>query len=51
MISPIQAYIDKRPGEVERTLASIDKIKTDLNWKPTVSLEEWLQNELNVIEV
>ena len=51
IICPIQTYIDKREGEIKRTHAIIAKIKTDLNWEPEVSLEDWLQNELKVIEV
>tara|TARA_R110000824_G_scaffold376871_1_gene567995 strand:- start:186 stop:1076 length:891 start_codon:yes stop_codon:yes gene_type:complete len=51
MICPIQTYIDKRKGEIQSTQSIIDKIKSDLNWAPEVSLEEWLQNELKVIEV
>ena len=51
MICPIQTYIDKRKGEIQSTQSILDKIKSDLNWAPEVSLEEWLQNELKVIEV
>jgi len=51
IISPIQTYIDKREGEIESTQAIISKIEVDLNWAPEVSLEEWLQNELEAIKV
>jgi len=51
MICPIQTYIDKREGEIESTQAIISKIKDDLNWAPEVSLEEWLQNELEATKV
>jgi UDP-glucose 4-epimerase len=51
MICPIQTYIDKRDGEIKSTQAIIAKIKTDLNWAPEVSLEDWLQNELEAIKL
>tara|TARA_R110000824_G_scaffold170809_1_gene348243 strand:+ start:644 stop:1534 length:891 start_codon:yes stop_codon:yes gene_type:complete len=51
MICPIQTYIDKREGEIVSTQAIIDKIEGEFDWAPEVSLEEWLQNELKVIEV
>ena len=51
IISPIQTYIDKREGEIESTQAIISKIEVDLNWAPEVSLEEWLQNELEATKV
>ena len=50
MISPVQTYIDKRPGEIQSTQALINKIKNDLQWKPTTSMEDWLKNELKEIE-
>lgn len=50
MISPVQTYIDKRPGEIQSTKAVISKIENDLQWKPTTSMEDWLKNELKDIE-
>jgi UDP-glucose 4-epimerase len=35
-----KVYIPKRPGEPDTTFANIEKIKSHLNWKPTVSIEE-----------
>ena len=32
--------IPKRPGEPDRSLADISKIKTQLNWQPKVSIED-----------
>jgi len=50
MISPVQTYIDKRPGEIQSTQAVIDSIENDLQWKPTISMKDWLKNELKDIE-
>ena len=33
MISKNQIHIDERQGEVKSTLACIDKIEIDLNWR------------------
>ena len=33
-------FIPKRPGEPDRSLADISKIKTQLNWQPKVSIED-----------
>ena len=33
-------YLPKRPGEPDYTWANIEKIKTQLNWRPRVSFEE-----------
>jgi len=46
MISENQIHIEQRKGEVLSTLAHIDKIKTDVNWSPTISVEAWIQNEI-----
>lgn len=50
MISPVQTYIDKRPGEIQSTKALINKIENDLQWTPTTSMKDWLKNELKDIE-
>lgn len=34
-------------GDVRITQADISLIKNELNWKPTVFLEDWLRNKLN----
>ena len=46
MIHPNQTYIDKRLGEVQYTKADISTTECKLNWKPTIQLDYWLQNEL-----
>ena len=51
MISSNQTYIDKRLGDVEYSRAEISNIKNELGWETTVSLEQWLQNELKVITI
>ena len=42
-------YIPKRPGEPNRSLADISKIKKDLNWRPKVGIEEGVKKLLNNI--
>lgn len=41
--------IPKRPGEPERSLGDINKIKKDLNWKPTISINNGVKMMLNTI--
>lgn len=43
-------YLPKRPGEPECTLADISKIKSQLGWKPTISLEEGINSLLAEID-
>ena len=38
-------YIPSRPGEAQTTLADITKITTMLGWSPTISIQEWLQDQ------
>ncbi len=42
--------IPKRPGEPDRSLGDIKKIKKDLNWKPKVKIEDGVKNLLQNIE-
>ena len=35
--------IPKRPGETDRSLAEITKIKKDINWKPLVTIEDGIK--------
>lgn len=42
--------IAKRPGEPECTYADISKIKSKLNWKPTISFEEGVEKMLQNID-
>ena len=44
LISPEQKYIPKREGEMETTLANIDKIRSVIGWKPEVDVLEWINN-------
>lgn len=41
--------IPKRPGESDRSLADITKIKRDLNWQPKIKIEEGVKDLLNNI--
>ena len=36
-------YLPKRPGEPNKSLADITKIKKQLNWKPKISIEEGIK--------
>tara|TARA_B100000700_G_C14462989_1_gene587015 strand:- start:154 stop:531 length:378 start_codon:yes stop_codon:yes gene_type:complete len=36
-------HIPPREGEARNTLANISKIKRNLDWTPTVSVEDWIQ--------
>ena len=38
-----KVYIPKRPGEPEKSLADISKIKKILFWKPKTSLEDGIK--------
>jgi len=42
--------IPKRPGEPDCTYADISKIKDDLGWKPTISIEEGIEKILENID-
>ena len=43
-ISDNQEYIARRDGEMETTLANIDKISSVIGWKPEVDVLEWIKN-------
>ena len=45
LIGGKKIYIPKRPGESDRSLADISKIKNDLNWQPEITIEKGI-NEL-----
>lgn len=42
MISNKTINLEPRSGEVKITLANIEKIKSQLNWLPTIQLETWI---------
>ncbi len=44
VISNFHTHIPKRSGEMETTLANIDKIKSVIGWKPEVDVLEWIKN-------
>ena len=46
LIGGKKTYIPKRPGEPDRSLACINKIKKELKWKPKVTIEEGIRNLL-----
>ena len=41
-ISDNQVYIEKRTGEMDTTLANIDKIGDVIGWKPEVDVIDWI---------
>ena len=49
LISNKRVRIPKRPGEPERSLADISKIKKELNWEPKIKIEEGVKNLLHNI--
>ena len=49
LIGGKKIYIPKRPGEPDRSLANISKIKQDLNWRPKVKIEEGVKDLLSNI--
>lgn len=51
LLSGEKVYIPKRPGEPDRSLADINKIKKLLKWKPIVSIEEGTKLLLNNINL
>ncbi len=43
-------HIPKRPGEPNRTLADISKIKKTLNWKPKININDGIKDLINQID-
>ena len=46
IISSNQKFIPPRKGEARNTLADISQANSFLNYKPTISLEDWVQSQL-----
>ncbi len=49
LISNKTIHIPKRPGEPDRSLADISKIKKELNWKPKISINQGVKEILKNI--
>tara|TARA_Y100000590_G_scaffold18275_1_gene21738 strand:+ start:2321 stop:3310 length:990 start_codon:yes stop_codon:yes gene_type:complete len=49
LIGGKKVFIPKRPGEPDRSLADIYKIKKDLSWKPKISIEKGVEGLLKNI--
>jgi len=45
-----KVHIPKRPGEPDCTFADISKIKNEIGWKPTISIEEGISKILDNID-
>ena len=41
-----KTFIPKRPREPKRSLANISKIKKDINWKPTITIQQGIKRLL-----
>ncbi len=50
LIGGKKIQIPERPGEPKRSLGDIDKIKSELNWKPKTTIEEGIKDLLNNID-
>ncbi len=49
LIGGKKTYIPKRPGEPDRSLANISKIKRELSWKPKIKINEGVKELLKNI--
>lgn len=49
LIGGKKVFIPKRPGEPDRSLADIDKVKKDFNWAPKISIENGIKDLLKKI--
>jgi len=49
LIGGKKVFIPKRPGEPNRSLADISKIKKDLRWRPKITIEEGVKDLLSKI--
>tara|TARA_Y100001958_G_C21193603_1_gene521357 strand:- start:492 stop:1478 length:987 start_codon:yes stop_codon:yes gene_type:complete len=50
LIGGKKIFIPKRPGEPDRSLADISKVKKDFNWSPKISIEKGVKDLLNKID-
>ena len=44
LIGGKKIYIPKRPGEPDRSLADITKVKKDINWHPKITIKEGIKD-------
>jgi GDP-D-mannose dehydratase len=49
MISDNQRLIEPRPTEIENSLSDINKAKNLLLWKPKVELEDWINQQKELL--
>ena len=50
LIGGKKVYVKKRPGEPDRSRADISKIKSIINWKPEITIEEGVSHLLKNIK-
>ena len=50
LIGGKRTHIPKRPGEPDRSLADISKIKNDIKWKPKIKIEKGVKELLSKID-
>jgi len=43
IISKERVFLNPRKADIKHSLSSIKKIKKELNWKPTITIEIWLK--------
>ena len=43
IISKERVFLNPRKADIKHSLSSIKKIKKELNWKPTITIESWLK--------
>ena len=46
MIGGSYEFIPKRKGEAKETLADISKINKMLNWNPSITIKDWMKNNI-----
>ena len=47
MISDVVRFIPERRGEARQTLAKMNKMYIEFNWRPNKSIEDYIQEQLN----
>jgi len=44
LVSSYQISVPERPGEILHSRSSVDKIKNDLGWNPSINVLDWIKN-------
>jgi UDP-glucose 4-epimerase len=51
LISPEIEFVEKRVGEAETTLGSIDKITNVMGWQPKTEVRSWIREAKNRVDI